>query len=51
VIKSQFYNHMNSPKPPAGAGQALTASQRGANRFTPPSFVPPWCEGQGGMST
>ena len=38
---------MNSPQPPAEAGQALSASQRGAKCFTPPSFA---CKrrGQGG---
>jgi hypothetical protein len=38
VLKYQLYNLMNSPQPPAEAGQALSASQRGAKCFTPPSF-------------
>ena len=30
-----FLNHINSPQPPAVAGQALSASQRGARKFIP----------------
>ena len=39
MLKYQLYNHMNSPQPPALAGQALSAPQRGAKKYLPPSFA------------